>query len=104
MTERSVKIFGLKKFLPQSQAPAVGMERQQASRNTARVEMEKAKSGLMPSARSLSCPSLVTSLGPMVTPCFQVPEECSAWPCTGLIWDSATPNLRTYSQMLPSDW
>lgn len=77
MTERSVKIFGLEKFLPQSQAPAVGKERHQAPHNTAGVEMEQAKSGLMPSARSLSCPGLVTSLEAMVTPCFQVPEECS---------------------------
>lgn len=103
MTEKSVKIFGLEKFLPQSQAPAVGKERQQAPHNTARVEMEQAKSGSMPSARSLSCPSLMTSLGPTVTPCFQVPGECSVWPCTGLILDNTPPNLRTLSQMLARD-
>lgn len=103
MTERSVKIFGLEKFLPQSQDPAVGKERQQAHCNTARVEMEQAESGLMPSARFLSCPGLVTSLGPMLIPCFQVPEEGNVWPCTGMILDSAPPKLRTHSQMLARD-
>lgn len=95
-----MKVFGLEKFLPQSQVPAMGKERQQAPHHTARVEMEQAKSGPMPSSRSLSCPSLVTSLEPMVIPCFQMPEECSAWPCMELILDSTPLNLRTRSQTL----
>lgn len=67
--------------------------------------MQQTVSGSMPSARSTSHPSPGSSLGPMATPCFQVPEESSAQICMGLISGRLppSPNLRTHCQMLARD-